>query len=138
MSGAEAFVAIGIASNIVQLLEFTTSLVRRIQEYSSGAGTPKKIATQADRLSDLLSILKTIEKFSGRSPLDEKVLLRCQAQAQELSELLEALKGDGGNRFKNAKKAFKSLSKSDQIEGFQAVLDSLVNTLSLQLQADTR
>lgn len=138
MSGAEAFVAIGIASNIVQLLEFTTSLVRRIQEYSSGVGTPKKIATQADRLSDLLGILKTIEKFSGRSPLDEKVLLRCQAQAQELSELLEALKGDGGNRFKNAKKAFKSLSKSDQIEGFQAVLDSLVNTLSLQLQADTR
>jgi len=138
MSGAEAFVAIAIASNFVQLLEFTTSIARRIQEYSSGVGTPKKIATQADRLSDLLSVLNTIEQSTGRSPLDEQVLSRCQAQAQELSELPEALKGDGGNRFKNAKKAFKSLRKSDQIEELQAVLDSLVNTLSLQLQADTR
>lgn len=138
MSGAEAFVAIGIASNFVQLLDFTTSLAGRIQEYSSGVGTPKKITTQADRLSDLLRVLNAIEQSSGPSPLDKKVLSRCQAQAQELSELLEALKGDGGNRFKNAKKAFKSLSKSDQIAEFQAVLESLVNTLSLQLQADTR
>lgn len=96
MSGAEAFVAIGIASNFVQLLDFTTSLAGRIQEYSSGVGTPKKITTQADRLSDLLRVLNAIEQSSGPSPLDKKVLSRCQAQAQELSELLEALKGDGG------------------------------------------
>ncbi len=138
MSGAEAFIAVGVASNFIQLIDFTAKLCIRIREYSTGLGTPKKLAAQADRLSDLLAVLKSLEQSSGQSPLDEQVLSRCQAQAQELSDLLEALKGDSGSRLKNARKAFKSLNKSDQIEELQGVLDSLVNTLSLQLQADTR
>jgi len=138
MSGAEAFVAIGIVSNFVQLIDFTATLCSRIREYSSGAGTPRKLAAQADRLSDLLAVLKSLEQSSGQSPLDEQVLSRCQAHAQELSDLLESLKGDGQSRLKNARKACKSLNSSDQIEELQSVLDSLVNRLSLQLQADTR
>ena len=39
---------------------------------------------------------------------------------------------------KNARMAFKSLNRSDLVEELQGVLDSLVGTLSLQLQADTR
>lgn len=138
MSGAEAFVAIGIASNFVQLIDFTATLCGRIREYSHASGTPKKLAAQADRLSDLLAILKSLEQSSGQSPLDEQVLSRCQAQAQELSELLDSLKGSGNSRLKNARKAFKSLNHSGQLEELQSVLDSLVNTLSLQLQANTR
>lgn len=138
MSGAEAFIAIGIASNFIQLIEFTATLCSRIREYSSGSGTPKRLVAQADRLADLLTVLRSLEKSSGQSPLDESVLSRCQAQAQELADLLESLKGGSQSRLQNARKALKSLSRSDQLEELQTILDSLVNTLSLQLQADTR
>ena len=138
MSGAEALVAIGVASNFIQLIDFTATLCSRIREYSIGSGTPKKLIAQADRLSDLLAVLKSLEQLSSQTPLNEQVLARCLTQAHDLSDLLETLKGNTGSRLGNARKAFKSLNKSEQIEELQQVLDGLVNTLSLQLQADAR
>ena len=138
MSGAEALVAVGIAGNFVQLIQFTTSLCSRIKEYAEGLGLPKKLAAQADRLSDLLAILDSLATSSGHDPLGGSVLTRCLAQAQSLSDLLDGLKGQSQGHLKNARKALKSLNRSDQIDEFQNVLDSLVSTLSLQLQAESR
>ena len=138
MSGAEALVAVGIASNFVQLIQFTASLCSRITEYASGVGLPKKLAAQADRLSDLLAVLHSLATSLGHAPLGDSVLTRCLAQAQTLSDLLDGLKSQSQGHLKNARKAFKSLKRSDQIEEFQDNLDSLVNTLSLQLQAESR
>ena len=138
MSGAEALVAVGVASSFLQLIQFTVSLCSRIKEYASGVGLPKKLAAQADRLSDLLDVLQSLAASSGQDKLDRKVLTRCLAQAQRLSNLLDGLKGQGQDHLKNVRKAFRSLNRSDQIEELQGVLDSLVNTLSLQLQANTR
>ena len=107
---------------------------------ASSSGLPKRLATQADRLSDLLTILESLNKSSNQGALTSQILVRCQNQVQELSDLLDDLKSDGRKHSwaKNAKKAFKSLDGSDQIKELQNVLDSLVGTLSLQLQADTR
>ena len=140
MSGAEAIVAFSIASNVLQFIEFTAKLCSRIREYASGSTLPKKLALQADRLSDLLVILESLNNCSSEAVLNGQTLARCQTQAQELSEFLEDLKNDGQRQSwtKNARRAFKSLNRSDQIEELQGVLDSLIGTLSLQLQADTR
>lgn len=140
MSGAEAIVAFGIATNVVQFIDFTVKLCSRIRAYASGSGLPKKLAAQADRLSDLTNVLETLSKSSNQEVLSGQSLARCQTQAQALSDFLDDLKSDGQkqNWAKNAGKAFKSLKRSDQIEELQGVLDSLVGTLSLQLQADTR
>ena len=140
MSGAEAVVALGIASNVIQFIDFTAKLCSRIREYASGSSLPKKLAAQADRLSDLLSILESVNESSAQGALSGQTLARCQIQAQELSDFLDDLKIDGQKHTwaKNAKKAFKSLNRSDQIEELQAVLDNLVRILSLQLQVDTR
>lgn len=140
MSGAEAIAAFGIATNIVQFIDFTAKLCGRIREYASGSGLPKKLAPQADRLSDLLGILESLNKSSNDSVLSSQALARCQTQAQELSDFLDDLKSDGQrqNWAKNARRAFRSLNRSDQIDELQDVLDSLVRILSLQLQADTR
>ena len=138
MSGAEALVAVGIASNFVQLIHFTTSLCSRIKEYAEGLGLPKKLAAQADRLSDLLAILNSLATSLGHDPLGDLVLTRCLAQARSLSDLLDGLKGQSQGHLKNAMKALKSLNRSDQIDEFQDVLDSLVSTLSLQLQVESR
>lgn len=140
MSGAEAIAAFGIATNVVQFIDFTAKLCGRIREYASGSGLPKKLAPQADRLSDLLGILESLNKSSNDSVLSSQALARCQTQAQELSDFLDDLKSDGQrqNWAKNARRAFRSLNRSDQIDELQDVLDSLVRILSLQLQADTR
>lgn len=138
MSGAEALVAVGIASSFVQLISFTASLCSRIKEYAAGGSLPQRLAAQADRLSDLLAILHSLATSSAHDPLGDLVLTRCLAQARSLSDLLDGLKGQSQGHLKNARKALKSLNRSDQIEEFQDVLDSLVNTLSLQLQAESR
>lgn len=140
MSGAEAIAAFGIATNVVQFIDFTAKLCARIREYASGSSLPKKLALQADRLSDLLGILESLNKSSNDAVLSGQTLARCQNQAQELSDFLDDLKSDGQrqNWAKNARRAFRSLNRSDQIEELQGVLDSLVGILSLQLQADAR
>ena len=140
MSGAEAIVAFGLASNVVQFIDFTTKLCSRIREYASGSDLPKSFAARSDRLSDLLTILQSANESSGQGILSGQMLARCQTQAQELSDFIDDLKSDGQRQSwaKNAKKAFKSLNRSDQIEELQGVLDSLVGNLSLQLQVDTR
>ena len=140
MSGAEAIVAFSIASNVIQFIEFTAKLCGRIREYASGSTLPKKLALQADRLSDLLGVLESLNKCSSEDFLSGQTLTRCQTQAQELSEFLEDLRNDGERQSwtKNARRAFKSLNRADQIDELQGVLDSLIGTLSLQLQADTR
>ena len=140
MSGAEAIVAFGIATNVIQFIDFTTKLCGRIREYASGSNLPKKLAAQADRLSDLVDILESLNKASNEGILSGQTLARCQTQAQELSDYLDDLKGDGQSKnwAKNARRAFKSLNRADQIEELQNALDGLVGTLSLQLQADAR
>ncbi len=138
MSGAEALIAVSVAGNVVQFVDFASRLCSRMREYSSGPGMPSKLAAQADRLSDLVNVLESLSNGSGQQPLTGAVLVRCRSQAQELSELLDGLKGDGRGRLRNARKAIASLNRSDQIVELQGVLDSLVNTLSLQLQVDTR
>ena len=140
MSGAEAIVAFGLATNVVQFIDFTTKLCSRIREYASGPGLPKRFAAQSDRLSDLLSILQSVNESSGNGVLSGQTLARCQTQAQELSDFIDDLKSDGQRQSwaKNAKKAFKSLNRADQIEELQGVLDSLIGNLSLHLQFDTR
>ena len=140
MSGMEAIVALGVATNVIQFIDFTAKLCSRIQEYASGCGLPKKLAIQNDRLSDLLGVLESLNKSSHQDVLSIQTLARCQTQAQKLSEFLDDLKSDGQRQSwaKNARRAFKSLKRSDQIEELQGVLDSLVGNLSLQLQADTR
>ena len=140
MSGTEAIVALSIASNVIQFIDFTAKLCSRIREYASGSSLPKKLALQADRLSDLLEILESLDKSSNQAVLSGQTLSRCQTQAQELSDFLEDLKSDGQRQSwtKNAKRAFKSLNRSDQIEELQGVLASLIANLSLHLQADTR
>ena len=138
MSGAEALVAVGVASNFVQLIQFTASLCSRIKEYAAGVELPRKLAAQADRLSDLLAVLQSLATSLGHDPLGHSVLTRCLAQARLLSDLLDGLKEPSQGPLKHARKALKSLNQSNQIEEFENVLDSLVSTLSLQLQAEAR
>jgi len=141
MSGAEAFFVLGVAANIVQFISFTGELCSLLREYSNGPGVPRKVALQADRLDHLLRILDSLCKTSHQESLERQIVAGCQAQAGELFCLLESLRGSNNGQdrwWKNAKKALKSLSRAEKIRELQTTLDSLVNTLGLQLQVNTR
>lgn len=118
MSGAEALAAVGLASNILQFVEFTTELCVRIQEYSSSAtGLPKELAQQAAQLRELLLLLKELSQQSNGQVLGDGLLVQCQAQAQELSDLLESLQGRvGKGRLANARVAVRSFSRKPQVD----------------------
>lgn len=117
MSGAEALAAVGLASNVLQFVDFTTKLCAQIKEYSSSAtGLPKELSRQALQLSALLALLKELSQQPSGPKLEKDVLEQCQIQAQELSDLLESLQGGRGqSRWRTAVVAFKSLKREEQI-----------------------
>ena len=142
MSGAEALVAVGLASNILQFVDFTIKLCQRIRTYRSTIGAlPQSLDDQAARLSNLLQTLRTLTASSRQQALDDGALQHCQAQASELSSILESLRGDIGDKeslWKSTRKAVASFKQSEKIHRLESLLDRLVSTLSLQLQVETR
>lgn len=117
MSGAEALVAVGLASNILQFVDFTSQLCGRIHEITTTAsGLPKELDQQATQLSQLLDLLKELAQHSKGQTFGDDILKQCQAQAQELALVLKSFEGGAGkSRWKNAKVALKSLSHSQEI-----------------------
>ena len=137
MSGLEAVVAVSLASNVLQFVDFTTRLCIRIREYSSTLSLPRRLSAHADRLLDLLQVLDGLAKTQNL-PLGGQILTQCQKHAEDLSGLLESLKDDGKSRFSRVKKAWKSLGKDERLQEIQTILDSLVNILALQLHVETK
>jgi hypothetical protein len=155
MSGAEALVAVGLAGNVLQFIDFGTKLCARIREYSSAAGgAPKKIESLAARLSLVLRTLKGLSE-SGLMTVDleQTTMQACIARAKELNSILDTFKivspavsNDGGGLkrvdrriggIEKAWKAFNSLRGEKKVEEFQSTLDSLLSLISLQLHVRT-
>lgn len=155
MAGAEALVAVGLASNVVQFIDFGSKLCSRIKEYtSSTTGAPKKIATLTDRLDLVLKTLGILND-TGRAYIEHeaKSIQSCISEARQFDALLDNFRvktttpPDGKNtqswikkRFSGAEKAwkaFKSLRAEEKIGEFEASLDRLLSLVSLQLQART-
>jgi len=126
MSGAEVLAAVGLASNVLQFIDFTTKLCAQIKDYASSAsGLPKELSQQALQLSALLVLLKGLPQQPNGPKLEKDVLGQCQIQAQELSDLLESLQGGRGqSRWRTAVVAFKSLKREEQIGKVVHKLDS--------------
>ena len=117
MSGAEALVAVGLASNVLQFIDFTTKLCVTIKEISStSSGLPKELDRQASQLSHLLGLLKELAEHRKTPILENDVLGYCQEQAQELALLLKSFEGGASHgRLKDAKLAFRSLRQKEDI-----------------------
>jgi hypothetical protein len=155
MSGAEGLVAIGLASNVLQFIDFGTKLCARIREYSSAAGgAPKKIESVAARLSLVLRTLEGLSKSQLMTvDLEQMTVQSCLDQAKELNILLDKFKINspvGANDARGLKwvdrriggiektwKAFNSLRGEKKVEEFQNTLDSLLSLISLQLHIRT-
>src|SRR5436853_7731303 len=94
MAGVEGIVAVGLASNVLQFIEFGTKLCSRIKEYGSSAiGAPKKITNLADRLDLVLKTLNALND-TGRTIIDHeaKTIQSCISEAQDFAALLDNFK----------------------------------------------
>ena len=139
MSGAEAIVALSIASNVVQFIDFGMKLCSRIKEYSAAAGAPNKLAAQVDSISDLLEILKDLS-VTQKEALEQRVITRCVIKARELSALLDTFIDRDQARYStwsNAANAWKSLRAERKVTELQKALESLLKPLTLKLQVET-
>src|SRR5215471_10223620 len=137
MSGAE-LVAVGVAANVVQFIDFGMKLCNCISEYRAGR-TPEKLLAQASRLSHLLEILKGLSE-AQRLGLDQRVISVCVRQVEDLLVLLDSLTSE--HRSRSSKwtvpvKAFRSLHSEKKISEIQGKLETLLSNLSLQLLAKT-
>lgn len=146
----EALVALGLASNVVQFVDFGSKLFERIEEFSSAAGeTPGKIQELASRLSFTLKTIKDLDQESLTSvENDHRTLEACTNHLKEHDRILAnfavAETKDGASKWQKGAqkvektwKAFKSVRADDNIEGLQKSLDRLLGLVSLQLQART-
>jgi len=139
MSGAEGIVALGIAGNVVQFIDFGVKLCSRIKEYSVATGAPNRLATQVAYISDILEILKDLSD-AQHGALDKRVISRYASKAEELSALLDTFIKEGGSRdsvWKNTTNAWRSLRAEKKVADLQKSLESLLKPLNLNLLAKT-
>ena len=118
MTGLEALTALGLASNIIQFVDFSTKLCARIKEiYASSSGLPKELENQAGQLSSLLGTLKELSQQPRSSTLTYEVWERCNSEAQEISSLLKRFDvGSSKGLVKTTKMAYQSMRGNPEIE----------------------
>ena len=148
----EVLAAVGLASSVVQFVQFGSLLCKEIHEYSSAFGrAPQKITDIERRVSLILTTLADVED-NGKAELDQegRTIEDCNAKIKEVLVILNTLKltprpleGKATSRewlqrsltrIEVGWKAFKALHGDVKIEALQLSLDRLLALLALQLQ----
>ena len=142
---AEALVVVGIAANIVQLVDFGSKILHRLNEFQSNVGdVPESFRHIKAELPVLLDALqRTKEAIEAGSVRDEtKNALRpaingCQEQIKSLDEvLLKALPTSGDSRIKRVRKAIEmSLRYDSKVEKITAIIKEYIQTLTFYCAA---
>jgi hypothetical protein len=142
----EALAVVGLASNVLQFIEFGTRLYGRIKEITSSAsGVPTKLQTLGDHLGQ---VLKTLEELNeaGHASLEHelKTIESGLRQANKLDTLLDSYRSKAKQgcirkrlRVDKVWTAFKSIQEERKIEEFYQALDRLLALASLQIQMRT-
>lgn len=138
---AEAIAAIAVASSIVQLVDFGSKLVSRLNEFQSSLeDTPKSFRQIKDELPLLLDILnKTKEAVDAGLVKQETatallpVIKRCREQVDLLDTVLtKILPAKGDSRMKRGKKAISSsLFQDDKVDRITSSTQRNVHLLTL-------
>ncbi len=86
----EAIAALGLASNIIQFVDFGTKLCARIDDFSAKAGKALgKISALTERLSLILKTLEALDLESLKVvDNEEKTIEACITQIEELDKVL--------------------------------------------------
>ena len=147
----DPFTAIGVASNVIQIVDFSTRLVSKGQKiYKSADGTLAENVDTDTVAKDLGLLNRKLQtsfsrasKNGGDLNEDDQSLLhlceKCHALSVELLSKLEKLKVIGKHRkWKSARQALKSVCGKDDIEHFASRLGLYRDEINLNITVSLR
>ena len=141
---AEAIAIVGIVASIVQLVDFSTRVVSRLDEFCSVAKEAPKsfchVKTElpllATTLAKLKEVIDTTSVADGSTKALVPVITECNKQVAQLDAILEKMlpEGNDGLRTKS-KKAMVSLHYDRKVESIMETLRNYVKTLTFYYTA---
>lgn len=136
---AEALGTVSVVASIVQLVDFTTRVVRRLEEFRSNAGEVPASFRHINTKLPLLeaTLLQINEAINANSVADgtEKALLSvvkdCETQIAALDELLARTLPEINDSWrKRGKKVILSLYQDDKVEAISKSLQNYIGVLT--------
>lgn len=142
----DPFTAIGLASDIVQFVDFSSTLVsgaREIYSSASGARTEHDEADLAiDRLRDLTRRLPRVVPIQTLTPDDRRLLslkTGCEGVSDELEKILEAGRArTPGSKRSSFRASWNNIRNRDKLANLQSRLDRYRGEVFGVLQAMIR
>jgi hypothetical protein len=144
----DPFTALGVASNVIQIVEFSSRLISRTREiYHSRDGQLQDhviLDDAATNLSALVTELRSIEvpKPKEQTAADRQLIqLRqdCRTIARELHDQLERVRAQGGHqKWQSVYQAIKSVYSENRIAAIQSRLDNIRKQLDTVLLVTLR
>lgn len=136
---AEALAVVGVVATIVQLVDFSSKILSRLDEFrSSVEEVPKSfrhIKVELPPLQDALQRIKeaidagSVEDGTKRALLP--AIQGCREQFAELDAILaKTLPGPSDSWIARKKKAILSLNQDDKVEGISKILRGYIGTLT--------
>ena len=132
--------ALGIASSVVQFVDFTSKLVSDSYElYKSNCSVVEATSSLEALTSNLIAVSDDLSRSLEASksiPAELEVLCKnCVAEASKLLSVLESLKVEGSDRriWKSFKTALKTVWSQNKIDSFQRRLDSFRQQITMTI-----
>jgi hypothetical protein len=136
---AEAFAVVGIVASIVQLVDFSTTVILRLEEFHSTAGEiPKSFRQFKIELPVLSNALQNISRVIETDSMDTKtrdaltpVVDGCRDQIAQVDVILAKVLPAANDSWQTrSKKAMMSLHQEPKVEKIAKILRGYIATLT--------
>ena len=137
---AEALAVVGIVSSIIQVVEFSTKVAERLNDFASTVGeVPRAFRHIQTELPLIIDSLRRIKNQAESGSVESAtttavwpVLKDCQREITRLQNILDkTVPSVGDSSWERRKKAFLSLGKDKEVEEIADSLSRYVRVLTL-------
>ena len=141
---AEAIAVVGVVASIVQLLDFSSGILHRLDEFQSSLGEiPKSFRHIKVELPVLRETLQQTKEAIDAGYVSDKTktalipaIQGCMEQIESLHIILaEILPTQDDSRLKRGKKAILSLRQDSKVESITKILHGYIGTLTFYYTA---
>lgn len=141
---AEAIAALGVAATLLQLFDFSTKVLTRLNEFQSSLReVPKSFRQISNTLPLLCDTLAQIQAAMERDSFGDRTkeallsaVKGCQEQVGELDTILaKSLPNSDDSRLKRGMKAISSVGHDGKVERISKDLHSYISTLTFYCTA---
>ena len=139
----EAVAAVSLAGNILQFIDFITSVVSKsVEIYSSASGTLREHNDQESITNDiksLSSIIRDGESAGPSDPMLQRLCTQCIEVAEELQAALDDHKIKGNHKkTESIRKSLKALWGKEKLLALEERVSSFRQELTLHVAVDLR